>query len=95
MYTIDIILRGNPVALSVQRKEQTAAVALYKEILAALSGGQARPLELTCEKMTEKRMAVMTSDVVAVQIVPARGSSAMLGGGKPGFFGSFDDNDDE
>jgi hypothetical protein len=91
MYTIDIILRGNPLALSVQRKQEAGALALYQEILAAIRSGQARPLELTCEKMAEKRVAVLTSDIAAVQITPAKSGGTPLGVRAAGFFAGGDE----
>ena len=49
----------------------------------ALEQGQPRLLELTCEKVEGKRLSVLTSDLLAVQIYE---KTAATGGTKrPGF----------
>ena len=85
MYNIDIILRGNPVALSVQRKEAGDAKELYRTIREAMSSVQPKPLELTCEKNTEKMVAVLSSDVAAVQINASKSGGTPIGM-RAGFF---------
>lgn len=84
MYTIDIILRGNPLSLSIQRKEEASALALFREVFSAMGSGQSRPLELTCEKMAEKRVALMSGDIAAVQL-----NSAVPGGSPMGMRSGF------
>jgi hypothetical protein len=72
--------------VAVQRKEQSAADALYQQVKQAMESGQPRLLELTCEKEESKRVTLLTSEVVAVQTYE---KSAMGGSSKrPGF--SFD-----
>lgn len=56
MFTIDITLKGMGIALSVQRKEETAAQALYEQILQALKQGGSEIVELTCDRQPEKRL---------------------------------------
>lgn len=68
MFTIDISLKGTGMALSVQRKEEDAAQALYSELLQALKTGQTPVLELTCDKQPEKKVAILCSEISAVQI---------------------------
>ena len=69
--------------MSVQRKESEAAEALYQQVRTALEQGQPRLLELTCEKVEGKRLSVLTSDLLAVQIYE---KTAATGGTKrPGF----------
>ncbi|WP_287129049.1 hypothetical protein [Candidatus Cyanaurora vandensis] len=79
MYLIEVTLKANPLALGVQRKEQQAAEALYQNILTALKSGQPTVLELTCERHPEKRIAVNTSEVTAVQVSEKSSSNSNLG----------------
>ncbi len=81
MYTIEIILKNNPIALSVQRKEQENAEALYREIASAIAESNTKVLELTCEKQEGKKVSVITSEITAVQISDKSGTSANLGAG--------------
>ena len=55
MYVIELSLRMSPVPVSVQRKEQSEAEALYQQIRQAIEQGQPRLLELTCEKVEGKK----------------------------------------
>ena len=76
----------NPVPVSVQRKEQADAEALYQQVRQALEQGQPRLLELTCEKVEGKKVTLLISEVLAVQLYE---KTAATGGSKrPGF--SFD-----
>ncbi|BAC91118.1 hypothetical protein [Gloeobacter violaceus] len=86
MFTIELILRGNPVALAVQRKDQTAAGDLYAKIRDAMNASPPRVIELTCDKVPEKHLAVMSSDVVAVQLTAAKSGSGAPMGMRAGFF---------
>ena len=86
MYVIELALRMSPVPVSVQRKEAEAAEALYQKIRQALESGQPRLLELTCEKVEGKKVTLLISEVLAVQLYE---KTAATGGSKrPGF--SFD-----
>ena len=86
MYVIELALRMSPVPVSVQRKEHGNAEALYQQIRQALEQGQPRMLELTCEKVEGKKVTVLISEVLAVQLYE---KTAATGGSKrPGF--SFD-----
>ena len=86
MYVVELSLKLSPMPVSVQRKELSDAQALYGQIKAALESGQPRLLELTCEKAEEKRVSLLSSELVALQIYE---KSAAGGGSKrPGF--SFD-----
>ena len=86
MYVIELALRMSPVPVSVQRKEHGDAEALYQQIRQALEHGQPRMLELTCEKVEGKKVTVLISEVLAVQLYE---KTAATGGSKrPGF--SFD-----
>ena len=81
MYTVEIILKNNPIALSVQRKEQDNAESLYREIANAIAEGSPKTLELTCEKQEGKKVSVITSEITAVQVSEKSGASANMGAG--------------
>ena len=81
MYTVEITLKNNPIALSVQRQEQEGADALYQEISKAIADGHPKLVELTCEKQEGKKISVLASEISAVQVSEKSGSSAGLGAG--------------
>lgn len=83
MFTIDIILKYVPMPLSVQRKSEEDAQKVYQEVLEAIGSGNPALLELTCEKMPEKKITVKTSEISAVQISQKSGAAAT--GRPPGF----------
>ncbi|AFY66971.1 hypothetical protein [Geitlerinema sp. PCC 7407] len=84
MFIIDIAVKYTPLPLSVQRKSQEDAHQLYQHVLDAIQSGQPKLLELTCEHQTDKRLAIVTSEISAVQLTEKSGSSAS---GRPaGFF---------
>ncbi|MCM1984706.1 hypothetical protein [Lyngbya confervoides] len=85
MYTIDILLRGTPMSLSVQKKEEEAAQAAHKQITDALQLGTPKILELTCDRDEGKKITVIISEVIAVQISNKAGATGT--GRGPGFFG--------
>lgn len=80
MFTIDLMLKRIALPVSVQRKTAEDAEALYQEILAAMRSGNAEILELSCEKVPGKKVAVFSNEITAVQIAQKSGST---GGGKP------------
>ncbi len=81
MYTVEIILKNNPIALSVQRKDQENAESLYREIANAIAEGSPKTLELTCEKQEGKKVSVITTEITAVQVSEKSGASANMGAG--------------
>jgi len=84
MYTVEITLKNNPIALSVQRKEQEKAEELYREIATILLGVSSelpKIFELTCEKQEGKKVSVLTSEISAVQVSEKSGASANMGAG--------------
>jgi hypothetical protein len=83
MYVIELSLRLSPMPVEVQRRELEAAQALYGEVRQALEQGQPRVLELTCEKEEHKRVSLLSSEIVAVQIYEK--SAAGTGARRPGF----------
>ncbi len=84
MFTIDLTLKTNPVSLSVQRKTIEDAEALYQQILTAIRSGSSEILELTCDRQPEKKIAILSDQISAVQISQKSGSAAS--GKPPGFF---------
>lgn len=87
MYVVELSIRLSPMPVAVQRKELADAEALYTQVQQALETGSPRVLELRCEKDEDKRISLLSSELVAVQMFE---KSAMGGSGKrPGF--SFDD----
>lgn len=83
MFTIDIIVKYVPMPLSVQRKSEEDAQKVYQEVLEAIGSGNPVLLELTCEKMPEKKITVKSSEISAVQISQKSGAAAT--GRPPGF----------
>ena len=90
MYVIEIVLRMNPVSVSVQRKKYEDAQALYQKVREAFESvyvnGRPCLLDLTCEKMEDKKVTMLISEVLAVQLYEK--TSAAGGSKRPGF--SFD-----
>lgn len=80
MFTIDLMLKRIALPVSVQRKTAEDAEALYQEILAAMRSGNSEILELSCEKVPGKKVAVFSNEITAVQIAQKSGAT---GGGKP------------
>ena len=86
MYVVELSIRLSPMPVAVQRKELADAEALYNQVKQALETGSPRVLELRCEKDEDKRISLLSSELVAVQLYE---KSAMGSSGKrPGF--SFD-----
>ena len=87
MYIIELALKLSPISLSVQRKELSTAKALYNQVRDSISKRHPTLLELTCEQIEEKKISVLVSEVLAVQIY----EKTALGGSskRPGF--SFED----
>jgi hypothetical protein len=86
MYIVELSLKLSPMPIAVQRKELADAQALYSQLCQALEGAGPRVLELSCEKEPEKKVSLLCSEVVAVQLFEK--SAAAAGGKRPGF--SFD-----
>ena len=68
--------------LVVQRKEHGDAQRLYSEVADAIQKGNQRLLELTCEKVEDKKITVLVSEITAVQIYERTSSSSSK---RPGF----------
>ena len=85
MFTIDLTLKNTPFPLSVQRKSAEEAEALYQQIMTAMRSGNPDIIELTCDRQTEKKVAIRSSEISGVQM-SQKASTAAAGGRPPGFF---------
>lgn len=85
MFTIDILLKMTPMPISVQRKEAEGAEALYQTIAQAMQGEKPQFLEITCEKQTDKKVAVFSNQISAVIVSEKAGTTTS--GRPPGFLG--------
>lgn len=83
MNIIEISLKFTPMPMSVQRKEADDAQAVYQQVLDAIKAGSPSVLELTCEHQPEKKLALLTSEIAAVQTYEKSGATS--GGKRPGF----------
>ena len=83
MYSLELTIKLSPLPLIVQRKEHGDAKRLYSEVIDTIQKGNQRLLELTCEKVEDKRITVLVSEIIAVQIYEKTSSSA--GSKRPGF----------
>ena len=84
MFSIDLILKNVPIPISVQRQEKQDAEALYQKIKTAIDSHTHELLELTCQKEEERKVSVLSEQIIAVSISKRSGSAA--GGRPPGFF---------
>ena len=82
MYCIELTIKLSPMPLVVQRKEHGDAQMLYSEVVDSIQKGTQRFLELTCEKVEDKKITVLVSEITAVQIYEKTSSSTSK---RPGF----------
>ena len=82
MYCIELTIKLCPIPLVVQRKEHGDAKRLYSEVIDSIKNGNQRLLELSCEKVEDKRITVLVSEIIAVQIYEKTSSSTSK---RPGF----------
>lgn len=85
MFVIDVTLKNSPMTLSVQRKTEADARAVYQQVLEAVRSGNPVALELTCEQQVGKSIGVLVSEISAVQMTEKSGT-ATASGRPPGFF---------
>ena len=83
MYSIELTIKLSPLPLIVQRKEHEDAKRLYSEVIGTLKNGNQRLIELTCEKVEGKKITVLVSEIIAVQIYEKTSTSG--GSKRPGF----------
>ena len=85
MYSLEISLRYSPFPLSIQKKEFEDAKRIYDEIKNYMNESleTSNLIELTCEKVQDKLIAVRTQEIISVQMYE---KSSVAGGAKrPGF----------
>lgn len=85
MFTIELTLKHTAMPLSVQKKEQSEAQALYGSITESLRNNTGNLIEITCDQQPHKRISVLGSEIAAVQIFEKSGT-ATASGRPPGFF---------
>ncbi len=84
MFTLEITLRYSPFPISIQKKEKNDIVIIFEQIKNSMKGNDnSIVIDLTCDKMNSKSIAVLSKEIIAVQIYE---KSAIAGGSKrPGF----------
>ncbi len=83
MYSIELTIKLSPLPLVVQRKKQEDAQRLYSELIDQMKKANQKLVEITCEKLVEKKIAVLVSEIIAVQIYEKTNSSGSSK--RPGF----------
>ena len=85
MYSLELSLRYSPFPLSIQKRELEDVKRIYDEIKNSMIGSGESPnlIELRCDKVQDKLIAVKSQDIISVQIYE---KSSVAGGAKrPGF----------
>tara|TARA_B100000963_G_scaffold67812_1_gene55994 strand:+ start:21265 stop:21531 length:267 start_codon:yes stop_codon:yes gene_type:complete len=84
MYTLELTLRYSPFPISIQKKEYDDITKIFEHIKNLIKENDNTTLiDLKCEKMESKSIAVLSREIIAVQIYE---KSAIAGGSKrPGF----------
>ena len=83
VYCIELAIKLSPIPLVVQRKNHEDAKRLYAEILQIIQKNNERFLEITCEKVEDKKISVLVSEIIAVQIYEKTSSAGSSK--RPGF----------
>ena len=83
MYCIELAIKLSPLPLIVQRKNHEDAQRLYAQIIQVIQKNNERILEITCEKVEDKKITVLVSEIIAVQIYEKTSSSGSSK--RPGF----------
>ena len=83
MYSIELTIKLSPLPLIVQRKEHGDAQRLYSQVIDTIKKGNQRLIELTCEKVEGKKITVLVSEIIAIQIYEKTSTSG--GSKRPGF----------
>ena len=81
MFTIELNLRGNPVPIIINRKDQEGADSLYRLLTEGMEGRGEKVLHLSCERQEGRKIAVLSSEILAVQISSKTGTPSGLGAG--------------
>ena len=85
MYSLELSLRYSPFPLLIQKKEYEDAKRIYDEIKNSIVENveTSNLIELRCDKVQDKLIAVRTKEIISVQIYE---KSSLAGGTKrPGF----------
>ena len=85
MYLLELSMRYSPFPLSIQKKEFEDVKQIYDEIKNAMNENveSSNLIELRCDKVQDKLIAVRAKEVISVQIYE---KSSVAGGAKrPGF----------
>ena len=84
MYLLELGLKYSPFPLSIQKKEYEEVKKIYDEIKNSISNNSnSNLIELKCDKVEDKLIAVRAQDIISVQIYE---KSSIAGGAKrPGF----------
>ena len=85
MYSLELSMRYSPFPLSIQKKEFEDVKQIYDEIKNAMDENveSSNLIELRCDKVQDKLIAVRAKEVISVQIYE---KSSVAGGAKrPGF----------
>ena len=85
MYSLELSMRYSPFPLSIQKKEFEDVQQIYDEIKNAMDENveSSNLIELRCDKVQDKLIAVRAKEVISVQIYE---KSSVAGGAKrPGF----------
>ena len=85
MYTIEVMMKGSPMVLAVQKKEVDDAQALYRQLVDAQNAGSPTLIEMSCDKDEGKKVSVRTQEMIAVQLSEKAGGAGQSGAA--GFFG--------
>ena len=85
MYSLELSLRYSPFPLSIQKKEFEDAKRIYDQIKNTMNESleSSNMIELSCDKVQDKLIAVRAKEIISVQIYE---KSSVAGGSKrPGF----------
>ena len=84
MFTLELSLRYSPFPISIQKKDHDDVLRVFEQIKSAMRDNSDSVLiDLTCDKMSNKSIAVLSREIIAVQMYE---KSAIAGGSKrPGF----------
>ncbi len=82
---IDLMLKHTSTPLSVQRQSVDEAAKVYQQILEAIRDGSPKIIELTCERYPDKKLAIITSEICAVQMADRMSTTSASSGKPPGF----------
>ena len=85
MYSLELSLKYSPFPLSIQKKEFEDVKRIYDEIRNSMNESveTSQIIELRCDKVQDKLIAVRAQEIISVQIYEK--SSVAGGAKKPGF----------